>query len=316
VTDEERDLGKESIELEVDERFAGERLDRALAAMLDDRSRTLIQKHIEAGAVTVDGARPPRGSKTKLELGARIRYEPPPPEPLDLVPEPIPLSILFEDEHLIVVDKPANLVVHPALGHWRGTLVNAVLHHTKSRLDGVGPEDRPGIVHRLDRDTTGAIVVAKTPRAHELLARAFADRQVEKTYLAVTGGVPAPAAATFDTEFGRHPRDRKRFSSRVTGGKRAVTHYAVLERFASAALVEVRLETGRTHQIRVHFSDHGWPLLGDRVYGGRPGGIERPALHAARLAFRHPIAGGEVRCDAPVPADFVELLRNLRSEAP
>ena len=302
------------IELEIDERFAGERLDRALTALLDDRSRALIQKHIEAGAVTIDGAPPKQGSKTKLHLGARIQYEPPPPEPMDLVAEDIPLSILFEDEHLIVIDKPANLVVHPAAGHPRGTLVNAVLHHLQSDLHGVGQSDRPGIVHRLDRDTTGVIAIAKTARTHELLAKAFSERTVEKTYLAIVHGVPQPEEGTIDTLYGRHPRDRKRFSSKVISGKRAVTHYRVKERLRGASLLEIRLETGRTHQIRVHLADRGHPLVGDPVYGGRKAisSFERPALHSLRLELSHPITGRKLTCEAPIPHDFLELLEALR----
>ena len=186
----------EAIELEIDERFEGDRLDRALTAILDDRSRALIQKHIEAGAVTIDGVVPPRGSKTKLRAGAKVRYTPPPPEPLDLIAEDIPLSVLFEDEHLLVIDKQANLVVHPAAGHPSGTLVNAVLFHLRSDLEGVGDAERPGIVHRLDRDTTGCIAVAKTPRTHELLSRMFAERTVEKEYVAVVYGDPPGERST------------------------------------------------------------------------------------------------------------------------
>jgi 23S rRNA pseudouridine1911/1915/1917 synthase len=302
------------IEVVIDERFAGERLDRALTALLDDRSRALIQKHIESGAVTIDGAPPERGSATKLRLGARIQYEPPPPEPVDLVAEDIPLSVLFEDEHLIVVDKPANLVVHPAAGHPRGTLVNAVLHHVQVDLHGVGASDRPGIVHRLDRDTTGVIAIAKTPRAHELMAKAFADREVEKTYLAVVLGVPDPREGTIDTLYGRHPRDRKRFSSKVATGKRAVTHYRVQELLRQSSLLEIQLETGRTHQIRVHFADRGHPLVGDPVYGGRKAIVpfERPALHSLRLSLPHPITGRKLTCEAPIPQDFSSLLEALR----
>jgi 23S rRNA pseudouridine1911/1915/1917 synthase len=302
------------IELEIDERYAGERLDRALAELLDDRSRALIQKHIEAGAVTIDGAQPKQGAKTKLHRGARIQYQPPPPEPIDLVAEAIPLSILFEDEHLLVLDKPAGLVVHPAAGHPRGTLVNAVLHHLQADLQGVGSPERPGIVHRLDRDTTGVIAIAKTARAHELLGHAFSERRVEKEYLAIVHGVPAPTEGTIDTLFGRHPRDRKRFSSKVLGGKRAITHYRVSELLQGASLLEIRLETGRTHQIRVHFADRGHPLVGDPVYGTRKplAPFARPALHSRRLTLDHPITGRKLTCEAPIPQDFLDLLEALR----
>lgn len=288
----------------------GERLDRVLVALFPGRSRALLQKHIEAGAVTVDGVVPK--ARTPVVAGAQVVYTPPPVEPLALVAEDIPLSILYEDEHLLIVDKPAGLVVHPALGHASGTLVNAVLHHVQD-LERDEDDVRPGIVHRLDRDTTGCLVVAKTPRAHELLSQAFAERQVEKVYVAVVKGSPKSDSGTFDTLYGRHPTERKRFSSKVQSGKRAVTHYRVLERYAQAALVEVRLETGRTHQIRAHFADAGHPLVGDTLYG-RKGGLDfgRPALHAARLAFLHPITQVEVAAEAPWPADLRGLVEGLR----
>ena len=288
----------------------GERLDRVLVVLFPGRSRALLQKHIEAGAVTVDGVVPK--ARTPVTAGAQIRYTPPPVEPLALVAEDIPLSILYEDEHLLIVDKPAGLVVHPALGHASGTLVNAVLHHVQD-LERDEDDVRPGIVHRLDRDTTGCLVVAKTPRTHELLSQAFAERQVEKVYVAVVKGSPKSDSGTFDTLYGRHPTERKRFSSKVQSGKRAVTHYRVLERYAHAALVEVRLETGRTHQIRAHFADAGHPLVGDTLYG-RKGGVdfERPALHAARLAFLHPITQVPLVAEAPWPADLLGLVEGMR----
>jgi 23S rRNA pseudouridine1911/1915/1917 synthase len=302
------------IEIEIDERFAGERLDRALTLLLDDRSRALIQKHIEAGAVSIDGAPPKQGAKTKLYPGAVIRYQPPPPEPLELVAEEIPLSILFEDEHMLVIDKPAGLVVHPAAGHPRGTLVNAVLHHLQADLQGVGSAERPGIVHRLDRDTTGVIAIAKTARAHELLGKAFSERRVDKMYLAVAHGVPSPEQGTIDTWYGRHPRDRKRFSSKVMSGKRAVTHYRVSEKLRGASSLEIHLETGRTHQIRVHFADKGHPLVGDPVYGTRKAlaPFDRPALHSYRLSLEHPITGRKLTCEAPIPQDLLDLVEALR----
>lgn len=288
----------------------GERLDRALVALFPGRSRALLQKHIEAGAVTVDGVVPK--ARTVVNAGAEIQYTPPKVEPLALVAEEIPLSVLYEDEHLLVVDKPAGLVVHPALGHDRGTLVNAVLHHVQG-LEHEEGDLRPGIVHRLDRDTTGCLVVAKTPRAHERLGEAFAARQVEKVYVAVVKGSLKSEAGTFDTLYGRHPTERKRFSSKVQTGKRAVTHYRVLERFDHATLVEIRLETGRTHQIRAHFADAGHPLVGDEVYGRRGGpDFERPALHALRLSFAHPISGQPVAALAPWPEDLLRLVEGLR----
>ena len=302
------------IELTVPAEVGGLRLDRALAELVPERSRARIQKDLAADAVRVNGAPPARGAKTAVKAGDRIVFRPLPPEPMDLVPEDLPLQIVFEDEHLLVVDKAAGMVVHPALGHPRGTLVNAVLFHL-GRAASQG-DLRPGIVHRLDKDTTGLLVVAKHPEAHERVAALFKDRAVEKIYLAVTRGVPRPAQGTIDTLYGRHPTDRKRFSSKVRAGKRAVTHYTVQVDFRFAARVEVRLDTGRTHQIRVHLSDLGHPLVGDETYGRRRGaGTTREAdllaLHAHRLAVAHPFTGAPLSFEAPIPGDLQDLLREL-----
>ncbi|MEQ9502173.1 MAG: RluA family pseudouridine synthase [Deltaproteobacteria bacterium] len=301
----------DTIELVVEAQHAGDRLDRTLAALVPDSSRTTLKKHIEQGAVLVDGEAPARGAKTKLEAGQKIVYTPPPPEPIELEPEDIPLSILFEDAHYLAVDKPAGLVVHPAVGHPSGTLVNAVLHHVGT-LEGATGDVRPGIVHRLDRGTTGVIVIAKHVRAHELLAAAFAERRIKKTYLAVARGDVRPPQDTIDTFYGRHPTQRQKFSSRVAAGKRAVTEYEVLESFGTASLVQIQLHTGRTHQIRVHLADRGHPLVGDTTYGRQAHAIGRPALHAYRLAFTHPIEGSEVALEAPIPEDLGALIDSLR----
>ncbi len=309
------------LELLVPATLGGLRLDRVLAELVPDRSRASLQRHIEEDAVTMDGALPKRGAKTVVPAGARLVYRPPPPAPLLLEPEDIPLTILFEDEHLLAIDKPAGLVVHPGHGHRSGTLVNAVLHHVR-QLERAPGDLRPGIVHRLDQDTTGVMVVAKHPRAHERLSTAFAERRVEKRYLAMVRGAPRPGSDTIDTAFGRHPHDRKRFSSRVQDGKRAVTHYEVLEFFPGAAWVQIALETGRTHQIRVHFADRGHPLVGDETYGRKasvvdPGNgrvlatLPRPALHARRLSVPHPETGAMLTFEAPVPADLVALRERL-----
>lgn len=308
------ELEDDLLELVVPPEADGLRLDRALAELVPDRSRARIQKDLAADAVRLNGQPPARGAKTAVKAGDRVEYRPLPPEPLDVVPEDLPLTIVFEDQHLLVIDKAAGMVVHPALGHPRGTVVNAVLHHL-----GRGPlqdDLRPGIVHRLDKDTTGLLVVAKHPEAHERMAALFKERAVEKIYLAVTKGVPKPQKGTIDTLFGRHPTDRKRFSSKVRDGKRAVTHYEVQASFQVAAHVRVRLDTGRTHQIRVHFSDLGHPLVGDEMYGRKKGegvlaGFARPALHAHRLSFVHPFTGVELRLEAVVPEDLQALLRAL-----
>lgn len=311
------------IELEVAPEQAGLRLDQLLAAELE-ASRSQLEKHLEAGAITIDGKPPARGKRTRVSAGMRIRYVPPPPEAMELRPEPIPLSVLFEDEHLLVVDKAKDVVVHPGEGNTTGTLLAGVLHH----LGGLPDTDpvRPGVVHRLDRGTTGVIVFAKTVEAHARLVTTWQERQVKKTYLAITQGVPKPRDGTFDTFFGRHPHHRQRFSSRVPDGKRAVTHYEVLESYPGAASVQVDLETGRTHQIRVHFADAGFPLVGDLAYSRRrvirdpearsvADQLQRPALHAWVLAFDHPVTGRKVEFTAPMPEDLVCLVEGFRKVA-
>lgn len=312
--------------IEIPEELEGERLDRALAGLIEDRSRARIQKDLEAGAITVNGAQPARGAKTPVRTGDQIKYLPSAPEPLNLVAENIPLDIIFEDEHFLVVNKAVGMVVHPAPGHPRGTLVNAVLYHVKE-LETQPDDLRPGIVHRLDRDTSGVIVVAKTPNCHEGLSDLFKAREVKKTYQCVTRGTPKPAKDIIDTWYGRHPMDRKRFSSKVHRGKRAVTHYEVLENYRCAAFVQIELQTGRTHQIRVHLTDKGHPLVGDDTYGrnkpvyhpdtSQPLIVfERPALHACKLAFEHPITKEAVVFEAPLPPDFEHLLHTLRNIVP
>ncbi len=255
----------------------------------------------------------------KLRDGDRVEVTLRPPEPTTAVAQSIDLVVLYEDEHLIVIDKPAGMVVHPAPGHPDGTLVNALLGHCDD-LSGIGGELRPGIVHRLDKDTTGVLVATKNDAAHQALAARFADKDLTREYLAVVAPPPATAQGRFDTLYGRHPVHRKKFSSKVSRGKRAVTNYRVERRFADlAALVRVRLETGRTHQIRVHFSDAGMPVLGDPMYGRPPRGplrelatkLGRQALHAARLDFVHPITGVELHFETPLPADMAALVEAL-----
>jgi 23S rRNA pseudouridine1911/1915/1917 synthase len=231
----------------------------------------------------------------------------------------IPLVVAYEDEHLIVVDKPAGLVVHPAAGNLDGTLVNALLHHCRGSLSGIGGVARPGIVHRIDKDTSGLMVAAKTDRAHEGLARQFADHSIDRRYRAITGGVPRPASGSVDAPLARSAQNRKKIAI-VPGGKRAVTHYATIQPLRDAALVECRLETGRTHQVRVHMASLGHALLGDPVYGRARGfpkqvletiGFRRQALHAARLGFIHPIKGDVMAFDSDMPADMQELFSRL-----
>lgn len=312
----------ESFQHEVEPAAEGMRLDLFLSQRHADLSRARIQGLVEGGSVTVDG-KAAKAAK-RLKAGQQVAVEIPPARPVEAQPESLPLSVLFEDEELVVLDKAAGMVVHPAHGNWSGTLVNALLFHVED-LQGIGGELRPGIVHRLDKDTSGCLVVAKSDAAMASLQAAFKARTVEKTYLALVHGSPAEKG-TFDTAYGRHAHDRIKFTSKLSEGKRAVTHWKVKERFSAAALVEVALETGRTHQIRVHLSDHGFPLLADDTYGGtsrekKVAGtaaaeaaerIGRQALHAWRLAFTHPKSGKALRFEAPLPADFTAALERLR----
>jgi len=295
---------------------AGERIDRVLARRCPEFSRSALQRWIEQGRVEQAGEVVSR--KTKAIEGAEILIHPAPPEAMSAEPQAIPLEVLFEDEHLIILDKPAGLVVHPAPGHPDGTLVNALLHH--GQLRG-GPDPlRPGIVHRLDKDTSGVMVVAKTAQAHERLVEMFQQHSLERAYLAIALGRP-PGSIRYDTFHGRHPANRKKFTSRGDRGRRAVTDLESVEFLHGSALVRCRLETGRTHQIRVHLAEHGHPVLGDPLYGKSIGDPElrrvstelgRQALHAAVLAFDHPISGEPMRFETEPPEDFQRALRSLR----
>lgn len=310
----------EPVEIEVAHEEAGERLDRVLSARPFGWSRSTVARWIDEGRVTVDGERALR--RTKVRAGQRVVVRPAPPPPSEAEPQDIPLAILHEDDHLIVLDKPPGLVVHPAPGHADGTLVNALLFHAE--LQDGGERQRPGIVHRLDKGTSGVMVVAKTAEAREGLVELFQAHDIERRYLAIAVGAP-PDQATYDTLIGRHRVDRKRFTTRTTRGKRAVTHLRLLERLHGAALVECTLDTGRTHQIRVHLAEHGHPVLGDPVYGRPPRDPElrrvaaelgRQALHAAVLGFRHPVTGERVRFATEPPEDFRRALEALRASAP
>lgn len=317
------------IALSVDSSQDGVRLDRALAARVADTSRSRIARHIRLGAVTVDGELPARGPKTIVRAGQRIEYTPPPPESSELVPEPMDLDVLFEDEHFIAINKAAGIVVHPAPGHRHGTLVHGLLHRfqREGATPTVGAETgRPGIVHRLDQGTTGVILVAKRDAAHEALARLFQERAIEKRYIAFCAGEPAEAHGRIETRYGRHPRDRKKFSSKVSAGKNAITEFRTEARYGGAARLGIQLHTGRTHQIRVHFADRGLPLIGDATYGYRPSrlpaalvpaaaGMHRPALHAESLCLDHPVTGASLRIEAPWPPDLCALADALADAA-
>jgi 23S rRNA pseudouridine1911/1915/1917 synthase len=306
-------------EFTVEPAHAGERLDAFLAGKDLPFSRSQLKRRIDEGEVTVNGdpAKPAR----KLRAGDVVAFAPPPAVPVELGAEEIPLVVLHEDAHLIVVDKPAGMVVHPAAGNPSGTLVNALLAHCTD-LAGIGGELRPGIVHRLDKDTSGVLVATKDDATHAALAALFKKKDLLRLYDAVVSPPPAKDAGTIRTLYGRHPTQRKRFTSRVETGKTAVTHWRVVERFgARAALLECRLETGRTHQIRVHMAESGHGVVGDRVYGRPPRDplvrelgdqLGRQALHARVLAFRHPVTGEMVDARAEMPADMRRLLAALR----
>jgi len=298
------------------------RLDAFVAARDPELSRAQVQRLIADGDVPVNGAAPAKAG-VRLRRGDTVEVTVRPPVPVALEPEAMELVVLYEDPHLIVIDKPAGLVVHPAPGHATGTLVHGLLAHVDD-LAGIGGELRPGIVHRLDRDTTGVMVVAKDEPTQQALSAAFKRKlDVVREYRAVCAPAPRQERGTLRTLYDRHPVDRKRFSSKVTRGKPAISHWHVIERLGlGAALLGFRLETGRTHQIRVHAADAGWPLIGDRVYGRRYQGrlaelaaaLGRQALHAARLELVHPATGEWLRFTTEPPADFAALVAALRAE--
>ncbi len=298
-----------TIELATGPDARGTRLDRWLEAQLADFSRARLQALIRAGRVTLDGQ--PVKAHQRVRPGMHIALTLPPPTPSALVAQAMPLAILFEDDDLIVIAKPAGLVVHPAAGHPDGTLVNALLHHCRD-LPGIGGEARPGIVHRLDRDTTGVLVAAKTETALAGLVAQFQAGTVDKEYLALVHGRPTPATGTIDTLIGRSAADRKKMSARPAHGRRAVTHYQVARRYGDWTLLRLRIDTGRTHQIRVHLAHIGHPVVGDPTYGRHRAvpGVSRQMLHAARLAFTHPRTGERLAFEAPLPPDFANLIEH------
>ena len=312
--------GLQEIVVRLEPAHAGWRLDRALAAAVPTMSRERLKSLVKSGALQTKD-RPVRDPALKVRGDEEFRLSVPEPTPAHNVPQDIPLRIVFEDEHLLVVDKPAGLVVHPAAGNPDGTLVNALLHHCGGSLSGIGGVARPGIVHRIDKDTSGLLLVAKTDVAHEGLAKQFAAHSIERRYLALVNGVPKTAEGIVDAPLARSSTNRKKISI-VEGsrGKRAVTHWRRLQILREAALVECRLETGRTHQVRVHMASLGYPLLGDPVYG-RSGknnrellkslNFHRQALHAAELGFTHPVTKHRLSFASGMPADMQELFTAL-----
>ncbi|MEH3159736.1 MAG: RluA family pseudouridine synthase [Sphingomonas taxi] len=312
------DRGVSIIEATIQPAADGWRLDRALADAVPTLSRERLKVLIASGAVTRDGQMV-RDPAKRAAAGDRLNVAVPNPTLPHNEAQDIPLVIAYEDEHLIVIDKPAGLVVHPAAGNLDGTLVNALLHHCQGSLSGIGGVARPGIVHRIDKDTSGLMVAAKTDRAHEGLARQFHDHSIDRRYRAIVGGRPRPAEGTVDAPLARSATNRKKIAI-VAGGKRAVTHYRTIQPLHEAALVECRLETGRTHQVRVHMASIGHALLGDPVYGRTKGaqkalletlGFRRQALHAAHLGFIHPVKSTALAFESPMSADMQELFTEL-----
>lgn len=307
--------------LAIEEQFSGFRLDQALSQMMPDYSRSRIQDWIKSGFITLnDKTVKPR---EKVYLGDRLQLDIPETTKTFDNPEPVEFEVLFEDEHLFVINKPAGLVVHPAAGHQAGTLVNGLLY----REPALEQLPRAGIVHRLDKDTTGVMVVARSLQAHNTLVEALQLREIKREYIAIARGV-ITAGRSIDEPIARHPVDRKRMSIQEHG-KPAVTHFSVAERFRTHTLIDVQLETGRTHQIRVHLAHIRYPLLGDQVYGGRfsvPAGISEPlqqalrnfkrqALHARRLSFNHPVSSEALSFEAPIPDDMQQMIEVLRQDA-
>lgn len=317
---ERADSNVEQIVLTVAEDEAGIRLDRLLASRLADQSRSALQKWTVEGRVTIDGAL--ARSSLRVTPGQTVEIRPPPPQNDAPLPEAIPLDVIYEDEYLAVINKPAGMVVHPAAGHASGTLVNALLARypdlsEMAASDAGGAElggepPRPGIVHRLDKDTSGLIVVAKTAGVRGGLQAQFQTRTVQKTYLTLVHDVPSTPEGEVNAPIGRDPRQRKRMAV-VKDGRPAQTEYRVLETFGQYALLAVSPKTGRTHQIRVHMAYIGHPVVGDRVYGRRKGGIECPRqfLHAGRIAFAHPVSGEQMEFSAPLPDDLAAILGSL-----
>jgi len=295
--------------LRVPESAAGERLDRFLASLPEIGSRAVAERLLRAGGVRVDGDARPKSAK--LEGGEELEFDPPGPVTSTLDPEAMDLVVPYEDEHLLVVDKPAGLVVHPAPGHARGTLVHGLLAYD---VEGGDEPERPGIVHRLDRDTSGLMVVARSPEAHRLLQELVQQRAVTREYLALVNGRPRSRRGTIDAPIGRDRNDPLRHSLDTDTPRDAVTHFEVEELFPRHALLRVTLETGRTHQIRVHLAAVDLPVAGDSLYG-RAGdlGLERQFLHAARLAFPHPITGEPVDVSSALPPDLAQALATLRA---
>lgn len=303
----------EQVVFAVDPSESGIRIDRFLAARCEDLSRSYLQKLLKEQHIMVNN----RECKAnyKVQAGDEIQLFLPQLKEPDILPEDIPLDILYEDDHVLVVNKPKGMVVHPSAGHYTGTLVNAILSHCQGNLSGINGIMRPGIVHRIDKDTTGALLVCKDDASHRNLAEQLKEHSIKRRYRAIVYGNLKEDEGTIDAPIGRHPVDRKKMAINHKNGKEAVTHYKVLERFGDATYLECRLETGRTHQIRVHMTSIGHPLLGDEVYGSgkNPWHLQGQTLHAMILGFVHPFTEEYMEFTAPLPEYFVKLLMRLRN---
>ena len=302
----------EQLSLNVENHEQNLRIDKFLADRMPEQSRSYLQKLIKDGNITVN--QNIVNPNYKVQEKDFVHVSLPEPEEPDIVPENIPLDILYEDDAILIINKPKGMVVHPSAGHYTGTVVNAVMYHCNGNLSGINGVMRPGIVHRIDMDTTGAIVICKTDRAHQILADQLKEHSISRKYRAIVYGNFKEDTGTITGDIGRHPIDRKKMAIVQRNGKPAVTHYRVLERFGAYTYIECQLETGRTHQIRVHMASNGHPLLGDELYGPSkcPYKLQGQCLHAMILGFIHPVSGKYVEFEAPLPDYFTHLLQNLR----
>ncbi len=297
---------------QVDENNTNERLDKYLSEQMPELTRSFLQKIIKEGHVSVDDKQ--QKANYKLKSGQKIVLMVPPPEDTEILAEDIPLDILYEDADVLIVNKPKNMVVHPSAGHYSGTLVNAVMYHCKDSLSGINGEIRPGIVHRIDKDTTGSLIICKNDESHLSIAEQIKVHSVNRIYRGIVSGTLKEAEGTITGDIGRHPIDRKKMAIVTKNGKPAVTHYRVLEQYKNAAYMEFRLETGRTHQIRVHMASIGHPLLGDIVYGNpkNPYKLDGQTLHAMTIGFVHPKTEEYMEISAPIPEYFEKLIKKLQ----